>query len=100
MANVGRMRCDPVRNKRGLPFGGGRQGGNIAATNRTKEIKNRSDPRLRRPRARSVPSLHAAKPVVDVLLHLILGVTIASLQLALQLLAVAIDLREVIIGQL
>src|SRR5438477_10202029 len=43
---------------------------------------------------------HAAKPVVDVLLHLVLGIAVASLELALELLTAAVDLGEVVVGQL
>jgi hypothetical protein len=49
---------------------------------------------------RALCGLHAAEPVVDILLHLVLRVTVARLDLALELLAVAVDLREVIVGEL
>jgi hypothetical protein len=46
------------------------------------------------------PASHPAEPIVDVLLHLVLGIAVAGLDLALELLAVAVDLREVIVGEL
>src|SRR4026208_784441 len=48
----------------------------------------------------SLCALHAAEPIVDVLLHLVLRVTVARLDLAFELLAVAVDLREVVVGEL
>src|SRR4029453_9226026 len=46
------------------------------------------------------PTSHAAEPVVDVLLHLVLGIAVAGLDLALELLAVAVDLGDVVVGEL
>src|SRR4051812_8406926 len=40
------------------------------------------------------------QPGIDVLLHLILRMTVAGLDLALELLAVAVDLGEIVIGEL
>ena len=44
--------------------------------------------------------LHPANPVVDFLLYLVLGIPVARLDLALELLAVAVDLRDVVVGEL
>jgi hypothetical protein len=44
--------------------------------------------------------LHAPKPVVDLLLYLILSVPVPRLDLALELLAIAVNLGDVIIGKL
>ena len=44
--------------------------------------------------------LRPVQPVVHVLLHLVFGVAIAGLYLALKLFAVAIDLGKVIVGKL
>src|SRR5262249_25974291 len=42
---------------------------------------------------------HAAEPIVDVLLHLIPRMPIAGLYLSFELLAVAVDLRQIVIGE-
>src|SRR6185437_3597490 len=46
-----------------------------------------------------LPSL-ATKPVVDVLAHLILGVAIASLEFSFELLAIAVDLGDVVVSEI
>lgn len=49
---------------------------------------------------RVVVSSETASPVVDVFLHLILGVAVSGLDLALQLFAVAIDFGDVVVSEL
>ena len=51
-----------------------------------------------RPRAQQ--QLHPADPVVDILLYLILGVAVARLDLTFELLAVAVDLGNVVVSEL
>src|SRR5262249_36049203 len=43
--------------------------------------------------------LLTAHPVVNVLAHLILGVAVSRLDLAFELLATAVDLRDVVVGE-
>src|ERR1700738_2673908 len=44
--------------------------------------------------------LLVVQPSIDVLLHLILRMAVAGLDLALELVAVAVDLGEIVIGEL
>src|SRR5262245_26114053 len=48
----------------------------------------------------SVRYLLAAHPVIHILAHLILGIAVAPLDLALELFAIAVDLVEVVVGVL
>src|SRR5579872_1955336 len=52
------------------------------------------------PKRQARASRHGAQPVLDVLARPVLGQAVALLQLAFELIAAAIDLRQIIVGEL